>query len=201
MKRLPSLLVFAAGIAAGAAAVVAPGCSGDPKLGYTMKSLYRDDVKSVAVPMWTRGRHVYRREVEMRLTEALVKRIQLTPYKVTEKPRADTILEGKIERIEQQVLSKNPDTGRPHELEATFVLSFTWTDLRTGKVLAKESNFKVAGTYSPEEPLGDGYFQERRNLAPAMARRAPEKEDFFLGSEDVINRAARLVVEKMEAEW
>ena len=200
MKHLPLHLMIALGMAA--AGVAAPGCSDDPKLGYTMKSLYRDDVKSVAVPIWARGRNVYRREVEMRLTEALVKRIQLdTSYKVTEKPRADTILEGTIDRIDQQVLSKNPDTGRPRELDVTFVLSFTWTDLRTGKVLAKESNFKVAGTYSPEEPLGDGYFQERRNLAPAMARRAPEKEDFFLGSEDVINRAARLIVEKMEAEW
>ncbi len=148
---------------------------------YTTKSLYRDDVKTVHVPIWSRGRDVYRRELEMRLTHALIERIELdTPYKVTAKPRADTELTGKIDRIEQRVLSKNPETGRPRELEATFHVSFTWKDLRSGKVLTEYTDFRVADVYIPHEPLG---------------------EDFFQGSEAVINRLARRIVETMETEW
>ncbi len=173
MRTLKVLSRF--GLVAAAIAALA-GCGG-----YTMKDQYRPDVKTVFVPIWTRGPEVYRREIEFRLTEALQKRIELdTPYKVTSKGRADTELSGKIVRIDQRVLSKNPDTGRPRELEETFTLAFTWKDLRTGKVLVEHTNFRVADTYIPEAPLS---------------------EDFFAGSEAVINRTAQRIVETMEADW
>ena len=148
---------------------------------YTMKSQYRPGIKTVFVPIWTRGKDVYRRGVEMRLTEALQKRIELnTPYKVASKARADTELSGKIDRIDQQVLSRNPETGLPREKEITFHLSFTWKDLRSGKVLVEHTNFRVADTYIPDQPFREGFFQ---------------------GSESVINRLARRIVEEMEADW
>ena len=165
--RLAAMAVLAVGLA---------GCGP-----YTMKNQYRTGIKTVFVEMWTRGPNVYRRGLEMRLTEAIQKRVELdTPYKVTSKDRADTQLSGKILRISQRVLSKDPDTGLPRELEATFQLAFTWKDLRTGKILVEHTNFRTAGTYVTHEPVG---------------------EDFFHGSEDVINRLARRIVETMEAEW
>jgi len=158
-----------------------PGCSTDPKAGYTMADQYRPGIHTVAVPIWTRGRQVYRRGLEFRLSEALAKRIELdTPYKVVGKDRADTQIEGRIDRIDQQVLSNDPDTGRPRELEVTLVLSFTWKDLRTGKILVKHDNFRVADSYITHEPVG---------------------EDFFQGSEADIDKAARRIVETMEADW
>ena len=148
---------------------------------YTMKSQYRPGISTVFVPIWTRGKDVYRREIEMRLTEAIAKRIeQDTPYKIAGKDKADTELSGKIVRIEQQVLSKNPDTGLARDLEVTFTLAFAWKDLRTGKILKQHSNFRVADTYITDCPIS---------------------EDFFQGSEAVINRVARRVVEQMEADW
>jgi len=158
------------------AAAVTAGCGP-----YTMKDQYRSGVKTVFVPTWTRGQKVYRRDLEQDLTEAIQKSIeQYTPYKVTSKDRADTELRGRIVRIEQRVLTKNPDTGRPRELEQTFVVAFTWKDLRTGKILEERSELRVAGTYIPHRPF---------------------REDFFHGSQDVINRLARRIVETMEAEW
>ena len=163
------------------AAACCAGCSEDPKLGYSLRDQYRGGIRTVAVPIWARGRDVYRRDIEIRLTQAIVDRVLLdTPYKVTDKAHADTLLEGSLDRIEQQTMSRNPDTGRPREMEVTFVVSFTWTDLRGGQVLKKHSNFRVAGTYVPEEPLG---------------------EEFFQGSEEIINRVAERVVEQMEADW
>jgi len=168
LKRASWLALLAAGLAA--------GCGP-----YTMKDQYRPGIKTVFVPTWTRGQEVYRRDLEQDLTEAIQKRIeQDTPYKVTSKDRADTELRGKIVRIRQRVLTKNPETGRPREIEETFVVAFTWKDLRTGKILHEDPKFQASGTYIPHRPF---------------------REDFFHGSQDVINHLARRIVETMEAEW
>lgn len=162
-------------------AVIAAGCCEDPNQGYTLRSQYRADIESVAVPIWTRGKDVYRRGVEIRLSEALQKRIALdTPYKITTKARADTMLTGTIDYIEQRVLSLNPDLGRARELELTISVSFKWTDLRNGKTIAEKSNVRAVGAYVPPD-LFD--------------------EDFFIGSEEVINLLAKRIVEQMEKDW
>ena len=158
------------------------GClSDDPTLGYTARSQYRQGIRTVAVPIWTRGKDVYRRDIEIRLTEALVKRIELdTPYKVTTKQQADTILTGTIDTISQQTLSFDPDSGDPREMQLTFTVSFKWEDLRTGNVVVEKKNFRVAGVYLPP---------------------APFNENFFQGSEDLLDKLARRIVETMEADW
>lgn len=166
---------------AGAVAGLPCGCADDPTVGWTADRPHVRGIKTVAVPIWTLGRNVYRRGLEFDLTEALKKRIeQDTKYKVTSRSRADTLLTGTIDSIEQRALSGNPDTGRPREIEITMVLSFTWTDLRSGKALKQKSNFRVAETYLPSEPFG---------------------EEFYQGYEAVANRAARRIVEQMERDW
>ena len=163
------------------AAVLAGGCAKDGHSGYTMTDQYRPGIKTVAVDVWQRGKEVYRRDIEIRATEAVVKRIeQDTPYKVTSKSRADTLLVGSIDDVEQRVLSFNPDTGLPRESELTLVASFTWTDLRTGKTIVERKKMRVSGVYTREDPI---------------------TEDFFQGSENVINRVAQRVVEQMEQPW
>ncbi|MFW6132468.1 MAG: LPS assembly lipoprotein LptE [Planctomycetota bacterium] len=159
----------------GLAAMAATGC------GYTTSSLYPADVDTVAVPVWQRGRDVYRRGVELRLSEAVVKHIESkTPYKVVTRATADSELTGTVERISQSVMSYNPDTGRPRELELTVYVSFTWKDLRSGDVLVQRSNFPVSSAYITH---------------------APFSRDFFLGSEDVLNDLARRIVEQMQTGW
>lgn len=149
--------------------------------GYTMGNLHRKGIKTVAVNMFTRSKDIYRRDIEMRLTEAVIKRIELdTPYKVTTKPRADTLLEGTLEIISQQVMNTNPDTGDARELEMVITASIQWKDLRSGKIILKRQNIRAACPYIPH---------------------APFNEDFFKGSEGAINRLAERIVEKMEKDW
>ncbi len=158
-----------------AALLASSGC------GYTTASQYPSDVETVFVPIWTRGQGVYRRDLEMRLTEAIQKEIvNTTHYRITSRAKADTELSGRIERISQQVLSKNPETGLPRELELTLHLSFTWKDLRNGKIRQEHPNFKVSDSYIVDRAVG---------------------EEFFDGSESAINRAARRIVEQMESDW
>jgi hypothetical protein len=176
-----------AALLAGVALIALGGCATDPTRGYTTNNQYVAGVRSVTVPIWTRGKQVYRRGMEMRLTEAIVKRVQQdTPYRITKKGRADTELRGTIDSISQRVLSYHPDTGWPRETEITLRVSFTWTDLRSGEVLA-EGNLHQTGAYLPAQPM-------------ARFRRRPE-QDFFQGSEDVVNKLAGRIVQYMEAEW
>jgi len=157
------------------------GCSSDPGRGYSFESLYPQDVKTVAVPMWEVGQDVYRRELQTRLSEALVKRIEMdTPYKVTTAARADTELRGRIDVVSQRILSYNPATGLPREKELTVKVSFTWKDLRTGKVLVEQPHLVVAQAYITQPPL---------------------ESDFFQGSEKAVNEVARRIVEHLEAPW
>jgi hypothetical protein len=111
----------------------------------------------------------------------VVKRVQQdTPYRIAHRQDADTELTGELTEIQQRVLHYNPNTGNPQDMEIIFTVSFTWRDLRTGKILMKKDRFQVAGVYIPPSPFN---------------------EDFFQGSEDVINQLAKRVVEQMENEW
>lgn len=147
--------------------------------GYTTRSQFPENVRTVAVVMFERNKDVYRRDVEIRLTEAIQKRIQQnTPYRLATRGRADTELSGELVKVSQQVLSMD-DNGRPHDIEAVLTFNFMWKD-KTGKVLMQRERFNVSGTYIPA---------------------APFRENFFVGSEDIINKAARLIVEQMESDW
>lgn len=157
------------------------GCSGDGTSGYTTASQFPEDIRTISIPIWTRGKDVYTREVEFRLTEAIQKRVQQnTPYRLASREKADSELTGELVQIDRQVLFNNPDDGRPRQIEIVFTVDFSWKDLRTGNILVSRKNFRVNSTYIPP---------------------APFNEDFFQGNEDVINKIARLVVEQMETDW
>ncbi len=164
--------VFAVGLAAAASAA---GC------GYNLRSDYRPGIRTVAVPVWRRGTQEYRRDIEIRLTEALVKHIEAsTPYKVVDASRADTLLAGTLKSATQRVLTFDPRMGRAREIQLRLIADFTWKDLRSGEILVDRKDFRVATTYIPEAPLS---------------------EDFFLGSEDAVNKLARRVIEQMKQPW
>ncbi len=154
----------------------------DPNVGYTLASPYRSDVKTVYVPIWRRGKQVYRRDIEIRLSEAIAKRIETdTPYKIADRGVADTELSGVLRSVRQRVLSYDPRSGLARQIELELVVDFTWTDLRpTGGVIREEEGFVVGTTYIPP---------------------APFSEDFFQGSEDAINKLAERIVEQLAAEW
>jgi len=177
-KILISLLIAAAALAV-------TGCTidpdGDPNTAYTMESPYRKDIKSIAVPIWRRGKEEYRRDIEIRLTEAIVKRIEAdTPYKVTDKRSADTELTGTLRRVEQRVLSYHTGSGSAREIQMRMVVDFTCTDLRTGQEILDKKKFTATGEY----------------ILPA-----PFNEDFFQGSEAAVNKAAERIVEQLYAKW
>jgi hypothetical protein len=145
--------------------------------GYHWNSLYREDIQTVAVPIFSTKD--FRRGIEFRLTEAVIKQLELhAPYKVVPKERADTILEGQVTAIQVATLSRDFQTNLPREQELVIAVDLTWKDLRTGKILLQRKNLRQDAVFHP--PLGEGE---------------------FAGAQQAIERFALAIVQEMQADW
>ena len=147
------------------------------KGGYQWHSLYREDVQTVAVPIF--GTRDFRRDVEFKLSKAVINQIEAhSPYKVVPRERADTILEGEIARVEVNNLSRTYVEGVPQEQLMLVTVNLTWKDLRTGRILMQKKNFQQTASFYPT--LGEGE---------------------FVGTQKAIERLAVEIVQLMEADW
>jgi hypothetical protein len=149
----------------------------DPSSGYQWRSLYREDVKTVAVPIFQN--RDYTRGVEFSLTKSVINELEAhTPYKVVPRERADTILEGEITSVKRQTVSRDSVTDVPQEQLFIVVVDFTWKDVRTGRILVSRQNFEQDTTYYPT--LG---------------------EDQFVGNQLAVDRLALAIVQELQADW
>jgi len=149
----------------------------DVNRGYQWRSLYREDIQTVAVPIFTT--RTFQRGVENNLTKAVIQQMELrTPYKVVPRDQAQTILEGEIESVEVDVISSSGQTVLPQEQLLTFRVNFTWKDIRTGRVLVDRRSFTQSATYYPT--LGEGR---------------------FIGTQNATEKLAIAIVQQLEADW
>ena len=92
------------------------------------RSLYRPDIATVHVPVVQSDS--YRRALGERLTEMIVKEIELkTPYKVVDAASADSVLAVRIISENKKVLSetRNDDV---RDMETDFFVQMSWSDRR-----------------------------------------------------------------------
>jgi hypothetical protein len=140
--------------------------TGSANSGYKWSSLYRQDVKTVAVPIFTNVD--FSRGDELALTKAIVMQVeQRTPYKVVNREKADTILEGQVTRVRRQSISSDRQSSLPQEQLYGIRVDFTWKDLRTGKILVERKGFEQNAAYYPT--LGEGRSQGQLNAAEQLA--------------------------------
>ena len=145
--------------------------------GYRWNSLYREDVQTVAVPIFTNTS--FRRGVEFRLTEAVVKQMELhAPYKVVPRERADTILEGQITAVNATTMSRDIETALPREQMVTLTVDLIWKDLRNGRILCQRKGLTQSAV--DVENLGEGE---------------------FVGSQGAIEKFALTIVQDLQADW
>jgi hypothetical protein len=138
-----------------------------PTGSYQWKNIYRGDVQTVAVPIFTNK--TYYRGVEFGLTKAIINQLEgQTPYKVAPKERADTILEGSIENVHVRTLSLSPNGSViPQEQLLVLNVNFTWKDLRSGKVLCERKDYEQTAPYYPT--LGETQFLAQQQSVEALA--------------------------------
>ncbi len=153
-------------------AIALAGCEGYQQAGtgsrggYKWSSLYRQDVKTIAVPIFSNVD--FSRGDEFALSKALVMQIeQRTPYKVVDHDKADTILEGQITKVKLQSLSSDRQSALPQEQLYGIRVDFVWKDLRTGKILVERRGFEQNAAFYPT--LGEGRSQGQLNTAEQLA--------------------------------
>ena len=158
-------------VLAGTMMVLATGC------GYSTKSLYPDQIRSVQVEMFQSRE--FRRGIEFQLTEALRKQVdRSTPYKNAPQRKADTVLSGEVLEWRESTLGRDPLTDLPRETAATLTVRYRWQDQRTGKILLDQPRFVQTVTYIRQ--LGQTVYD---------------------GREEAVNKMARRIVESLERSW
>jgi len=140
-----------------------PGC------GYSQNELFPTPYRTVAVPMFEN--RTFYRGVERDLSEALVKEIESrTPYKVASPSVADTMLSGTITRIDQDTITRTPDTALPQQQEVSVRVNFTWENLDTGDTLRSRRGFEAVGRYAPTRPVSQFFETAKHQAVQALAR-------------------------------
>jgi hypothetical protein len=153
------------------ALALAGGC------GYSASHPFRTDIQTVHVEMLQSKE--FRRELEFRLTESIVKRVERdTPYRIVPKERADAVFSGEILAVENRTFGVDPETDLPREIGSTVVVRFRLQNVRTGEVLLERPRFMYQTSYIP--PLG---------------------ETFDDGMTRAMDGLAEQIVEAMESAW
>ena len=157
------------------------GCAGY-QIG--QRSLYRPDIRTVHVPMVQS--ESYRRYLGERLTEAIVKEIELkTPYKVVDADSADSVLTARLVSESKRVLAENR-LDEPRDIETDFFVQVSWAD-RRGDLIMGHNDVPVA-------PL-------LLNVSQA-ANFVPEGGQSLATAHQVaIQRLAEQIVGQMELAW
>jgi len=147
-------------------------------------SLYAPDVTTVYVPMIESDS--YRRDLGERLTEAVVKEIELkTPYKVVSTPDADSILSARLITDTRRTLIENAfDDPRLSEVELRAEV--TWLNRR---------RLPIAPTQALAVPPELVLISQTTNLIPEVGQSVATSQ------QQAIERLAQQIVSTMEAPW
>jgi len=158
-----------------------PGCAGY-RVG--QRSLYRPDIRTVYVPM--AQSESFRRYLGERLTEAVVKEIELrTPYKVVDEASADSVLNVRLVSDAKRVLINN-QYSEPRDVETDFFIQVSWVDRRGDLIMTP------AGI--PPAPLLLNIGQQA-DFVPAAG------QSLATAQQEAIIRLAEQVVGQMEMAW
>jgi hypothetical protein len=147
-------------------------------------SLYAPDVATVYVPMIDSDS--YRRDLGERLTEAVVKEIELkTPYKVVNTPTADSILSARLINDTRRVLVENAfDDQRVSETEIRAEV--TWLNRR---------RLPIGPPQTIAVPPELVVMSETSNVIPEAGFSVATSQ------QQAIERLAQQIVAAMEAPW
>ena len=129
--------------------------------------LYRSDIRTVHVEMVESDS--YRKFVGQRLTEAIVKQIELnTPLTITEPALADSFVKARLIRDRKRVLGENR-SDEPREIQIDYRVEVNWED-RAGVPLMKRQLLRVSRDNSFVPEGGQSMSTAQQELLERMAR-------------------------------
>ncbi len=129
--------------------------------------LYRCDIRTVHVEMIESN--TYRRFLGVRLTEAIVKQIELnTPLTITEPALADSFVQGRLIQVNKSVLAEN-FSDEPRVLEIDFRLELKWVD-RAGVPLMQRQLLRISRDTAFIPEGGQSMSTAQKELIERIAR-------------------------------
>jgi len=159
--------------------ILLASCASDPTVGYSSASLYAPQFKSVAVPILQNNSMA--REMEFKLTDALIKEIESrTPYQILSEQYADTLLMGTIKSVSLQTISQSQTTGLDNEVMITVTMDFEWLNLQNGGRIMGRKNFSSSALFVPSRP---------------------SSEPIEIGQFAVVGQLSQDIVDQMQASW
>lgn len=148
------------------------------------RSLYRDDIRTVYVPVARND--TFRHDLGPRLTEAVIRQIELrTPYKVTGDPAADSVLNLRITQETKSVLTEAASDD-PRALDSVVLAMIAWDDRRGNPLL---QNHVVI-----DANLGTNLLQSNRFVPEAG-------QSIQTSLQATIDDLAGRIVSQMEMRW
>lgn len=148
------------------------------------RTLYRPDVQTVSVPIF--DSNSLRRDLGERLTEAVVKEIELkTPYKIVDGVQADSVLFGRILRDAKSVVNENVN-DEPRDIEIDLRVEVSWRD-RRGDLISE--------VYTLGVPTSLVNFGQAVHLVPEGGQSVATAQI------QAIERLAEQIVAQMEVPW
>jgi hypothetical protein len=128
----------------------------------------------------------FRRYLGERLTEAVVKEIELrTPYKVVDSASADSVLNVRLVSESKRVLANNR-FSEPRDIETDFFIQTSWID-RRGDVIMSHDDI-------PAAPLLVNIGQQA-NFVPEGG------QSLATAQQEAIEKLAQQIVGQMELAW
>ncbi|NLE36771.1 MAG: LptE family protein [Pirellulaceae bacterium] len=148
------------------------------------QSLYPAHIRTVYVPTFDTAS--YRRDLGERLTEAVIKEIELkTPYKVVNTPDADSVLTAYLVSEGKRVVAENRYDD-PRQIQVNMKVQVNWTDRRG----------------QPIGPCGAIELNPEPSMIAAQADMVAEVgHSDATTQQKAISRAAEQIVAMMEAPW
>lgn len=141
------------------------------------QAMFRPDVQTIYVDMFETD--TYRKFLGQRLTEAIVKEIELnTPLRITERGLAQSVLRGRLVRERKRVVAETINDD-PRDLQIDYLVEVTWTD-RAGTPLMERQLLRLDRSI-------DFIPEGGQSLATA--------------EQELIRRLARQVVQQLECSW
>ena len=148
------------------------------------QTLYAPDVQTVYVPMIETTS--YRRDLGERLTEAVVKEIELkTPFKVVGTPDADSILSARMTGETKHVTIENQNDD-PRAVEFNMAVEITWLNRRRAP-LRLPSTLALPPELLPVNNVSTLIAEAGQSTATAQ--------------QQAIERLAQQIVSTMEEPW
>jgi hypothetical protein len=142
MKNLQRLAMVAV-----AGTLFSSGCASDPRAGYSTKSTFPANVRSVQVPIF--GNTTSEPGQEALLTEAVIKELQARGFSVLQNTASDSVLTGTLTGLDLRRLSQDPKTGLVQDMSLAATIDFEWRDARTGKVIVARRSFSASDSFAP----------------------------------------------------